>query len=245
MLKIWILETIRGPAQTENYSVIFCLCLKSLFIQNQREELKMEGKDIWIVKTELTICNLLRSGTLFTKITTSSYNTSWQIEGENVDAVTDFLFGDSIITEGGDCSYEIKKHLLLGRKPMKNIGNILKIRDITSSTSQTYAFSSSHVWMWELVHKEDWGLKNWCFRTVVLKNWCFRTVVLEKMLKSPPDFKEIKPVNQPWMLIGRTDAEAPILWPPDLKSRLIAKAPDAGKDWRQKEKGEAEDEMVR
>ena len=187
MLKIWISETIRGPAQTENYSIIFCLCLTSLFIQNRREELKIEGKDIWIVKTELTICNLLRSGTLFTKITTSSYNTSWQIEGENVEAVTDFLFGDSIITEGGDCSYEIKKHLLLGRKPMKNIGNILKIRDITSSTSQTYAFSSSHVWMWELVHKEDWGLKN----------WCFRTVVLEKMLKSPPDFKEIKPWINP------------------------------------------------
>ena len=81
--------------------------------------------------------------------------------------------------------------------------------------SQSYRFSSSHVWMWELDHKEVW----------VLKNWCFRTVVLEKTLESPSDCKEIKPVtpkgNQPWILIGRSDAEAeaPILWPPDAKTK--------------------------
>ena len=97
--------------------------------------------------------------------------------------------------------------------------------------SQSYGFSSSHVWMWEVDHKEGWAPKNWRF-------W---TVVLEMTLKSPLNCKEIKPVNpkgnQPWIFIGRTDAEAPILWPPDVKSWLFGKDPDAGKDWRQKEKG--------
>ena len=94
--------------------------------------------------------------------------------------------------------------------------------------------------MWELGHKEGWAPKN----------WCFPTVVLEKTLENPLDCKEIKPVNpkgnQPWIFIGRTDAEAeaPILGPPDVKSQLIAKDPDAGKDWRQKEKGVTEDEIV-
>ena len=92
--------------------------------------------------------------------------------------------------------------------------------------------------MWELDHKEGWALKN----------WCFRTAMLEKTLESPLDSKEIKPVNpkgnQPWIVIGRTDAEAPILWPPDVKSRLIGKDPDTEKDWSQEEKGTTEDEMV-
>ena len=94
--------------------------------------------------------------------------------------------------------------------------------------------------MWELDHKEVW----------VPKNWRFRTVVLEKTLESPLDCQEIKPVslkgNQPWIFIGRTDAEAeaPILWPPDVKSQLTGKDPDAGKDWRQEEKGMTEDEIV-
>ena len=99
--------------------------------------------------------------------------------------------------------------------------------------SQSYSFFSSHVWMWELDNKEGWALKNWCF-------W----IVLEKTLKSPLDSKEIKPVNpkgnQSWIFIGRTDAEAesPLLWPPDTKSQLIGKDPDAGKDWGQEEKGQ-------
>ena len=107
-------------------------------------------------------------------------------------------------------------------------------------SSQSYGFSSSHVWLWELDHKESWAPKNWCF-------W---TVVLEKTLESPLDCKEIQPVNpkgnQSWMFIGRTDAEAeaPILQPPDAKNWLIGKGPDAGKDWRQEEKGTTEDEMV-
>ena len=103
-----------------------------------------------------------------------------------------------------------------------------------------FFFSSSQVWMWELDHKEDWAPKNWCF-------W---TVVLENTLESPLDGQEIQPVNpkgnQSWIFNGRTDAEteAPILWPPDGKSQLIGKNPDAGKDWRQEEKGTAEDEMI-
>ena len=107
-------------------------------------------------------------------------------------------------------------------------------------SSQSYGFSSSHVWMWELGYKESW----------VLKDWRFWTVVLEKTLASALDCKEIKPVhskgNQSWIFIGRTDVEAetPILWPPDAKNWLIGKDPDAGKDWRQEEKQMTEDEMV-
>ena len=107
-------------------------------------------------------------------------------------------------------------------------------------SSQTYGFSTSHVWMWELDQKESWALKNWCF-------W---TGVLEKTLESPLDNKEIKPVNpkgnQSRLFIGRTDdeaeAEGPILWPPDAKNWFIGKDPDAGKDWRQEEKGMTKDE---
>ena len=107
-------------------------------------------------------------------------------------------------------------------------------------SSQRYSFSSGHVWMWELDHKESW----------VLKNWCFWIVVWEKTLESPLDCREIKPVhpegNQSWIFIGRTEAEAetPIVWPPDAKSWLIWKDPDAGKYWRQEEKGTTEYEMV-
>ena len=107
-------------------------------------------------------------------------------------------------------------------------------------SSQGYGFSSGHVWMWELDSKESWALKNWCF-------W---TVVLEKTLESPLNCKEIQLVHpkgdRSWVLIGRTEieAETPILWPPDMKSWLIGKDPDAGKDWGQEEKGTTEDEMV-
>ena len=107
-------------------------------------------------------------------------------------------------------------------------------------SSQSYCFSSSHVWMWELDYKESWALKNWCF-------W---TVVLEKTLESPLGCKEIQPVHpkwdESWVFIGRSDVESetPILWPPDVKNWLIWKDPDAGTDWRQVEKGMTEDEMV-
>ena len=128
---------------------------------------------------------------------------------------------------------------------MTNLDSILKSRDITLPTkvhlsSQGYGFSSSYVWMWELDYKESWALKNWCF--------C--TVVLEKTLESPLDCKEIQPVhpkgNQSWIFSVRTDTEVevPIFWPPDVKKWFIWKDPDAGKDWRQEEKGTTEYEMV-
>ena len=107
-------------------------------------------------------------------------------------------------------------------------------------SSQSYGFSSSQVWMWELDCKESWASKNWCF-------W---TVVLEKTLESPLDWKKVQSVhpkgNKSWIYIGRTDTEAetPILWPPDVKNLFIGKDPDAGKDWRQEEKGTTEDEVV-
>ena len=159
--------------------------------------------------------------------------TSWQIDGETMETVTDFVFLGSKITADGYCSHEVKRHLLLGRKAVTNLDSI-------GPSSQSRGFSCSHVWMWELDYKESW----------VPKNWCFWTVMLEKTLESLLDYKEMKPVNpkgnQSWIFIGRTDAEAetPILWPPDAKSGLIRKDPDAGKDWRWAEKGTTEDEMV-
>ena len=107
-------------------------------------------------------------------------------------------------------------------------------------SSQSYGFSSSHVWMWELDYKESWAQKNWCF-------W---NVVLEKTLESPLDCKEIQPVHsegdQCWDFFGRNDAKAetPVLWPPPAKSWLIGKDSDAGRDWGQEEKGMTEDEMA-
>ena len=125
---------------------------------------------------------------------------------------------------------------------MASLDSILKSRDITFPTKVhlVKAISSSHVWMWELDYKENW----------VLKNWCFWTVMLEKTLESPLDCKEIKPVNpkgnQSWIFNGRTDAEAetPILWSSNVKSWLIWKDPDTGKDWKWEEKGTTENEMV-
>ena len=157
-----------------------------------------------------------------TKIMASGPITSWEIDGETIETVKYFIFLGCKITADGDCSHEIKRRLLLGKKAIANLGSVLKSRDITLPTN----VSSSRVRDWELDHKEGWAPKNWCF-------WI---MVMEKTLESPLNSKEIKPVNpkgnQPWIFIGRTDAEdeAPILWPPDVKNRLIGKDPDdAGK----------------
>ena len=157
------------------------------------------------------------------KIMASSPITSWQIDGGKVEVVTDFLFLSSKITEDGDCSHEIKRCLLLGRKAMTNLESILKSRDIFLPTEvhlvKAMVFQAVN-YRYELDHEEGGALKN-C---------CFQTLVLEKTLESLLDCKEIKPVNpkenQPWLFIGRTDAEAeaPILQPPDTKSALIRKA---------------------
>ena len=158
-----------------------------------------------------------------------------------METVTDFIFLGSQIAADGDWSHEIKRPLLLGRKVMTNLDSILSRHCFANKgpSSQSYCFSSSHIWMWEL-DKGSWALTNWCF-------WI---VVLEKTLESPLDCKEIQPVhpkgNQSWVFIGRTDAEAetPILWLPDVKSWLIGKDSNAGKDWRWEENGTTEDEMV-
>ena len=145
----------------------------------------------------------------------------------------------------GDCSHEIKRRLLLGRKAMTNLDSVLKSRGFTLQAKvcivKVMVFPvGMDVWVWELDHKESW----------VLKNWCFWIVVLNKTLESPLDCKEIKPVNpkgnQSWIFTGRTDAEAeaPVLWLPDMKKWFIGKDPDIGKNWRQEKKGTTEDEMV-
>ena len=124
-------------------------------------------------------------------------------------------------------------------QPRKHIEKQIHYFTNKGLSSQSYDFSSSHVWMWELDCKERW----------VQKNWCFWTVVLEKTLESPLNCKEILPVNpsgnHSWIFIGRTDVEAEItiLWPHDAKNWLIWKNPDAGKDWEQKEKVTTEDEV--
>ena len=139
---------------------------------------------------------------------------------------------------------QILRRLLIGLKELR-LFLLSLVTDqlqecLEGPSSQSYGFSSSLVWMWELDYKESWAAKNWCFWTVLLKT----------TLESPLDSKEIQPVhpkgNQSWIFIGRIDAEAeaPILWPPDSKSWLIWKDPDAGKDRRQEEKGTIEDKVV-
>ena len=159
-----------------------------------------------------------------------------------VKTVSDFIFLGSKITTDVDCSHEIKRRLLLGRKVMTNLDSIFKSRDITLPTKLHLVksgFSSGHAWMWKLDCEESWAPKNWCF-------W---TVVLEKTLESPLDCKEIQPVHSKgdlsWVFFGRTDAEAktPILWPPHAKSWLIVKDPDAGRDWGRRRRGR-QDEMA-
>ena len=159
-----------------------------------------------------------------------SWITSWQIDGEKVETVTDFILLGSKITVDGDCSHEIKRYLFLGRKAMTNLDKSIKKQRHHSADKgpyrQSYGFSSTHEWMWELDHKEGWVLKNWWFSTVVLER---------RTLEIPLDCKETIPINpkgnQPLIVIGMTDAkaEAAILWPPDVKSQLMEKTLMLGK----------------
>ena len=162
---------------------------------------------------------------------------SWQMDGETMETVRDFILGGFKISANGDCSHEIKRHLILERKVMTNPDSILRSRDISLLTN--VCLVKAMVFPVVMYRYESWT-KSW-----VLKNWCFWTVIVEKILESPLDCKEIQPVhpkkkNQSWIFTGRTDAEAetPILWPPDMKSWFIGKDCDAGKGWRQKEKGQ-------
>ena len=179
-----------------------------------------------------------------TKIMASGPITSWQVDRETMEIVTDFIFLGSKLTADGDCSHEIKRCSLLGRKAMTNLGSMLKSRDIPLPKKVRLVKAMVFpviIRMWELDNKKGW----------VLKNWCFQAMVLEKTLKSPLDNKEIKPVNlkgnQPWIFIVRTDteADAPILWPPDatwrtdsLEKTLERSFPlDAGKIEGRKRRG--------
>ena len=179
-----------------------------------------------------------------TKIMASGPITSWQIDGEIVETVTDFIFWGSKITADGDCSHEIKRHLLLWWKVLTNLDSMLKSRDITLPTKvhlikgMVFPVIMYGCESWTIKKAEHWGIdafELWCWRRFLRVPWTARR-------SNQSILKEISP----GCYIGRTDVEAetPILWPPDAKSWLIWKDPDAGKDWRQEAKGTAEDEMV-
>ena len=142
--------------------------------------------------------------------------------------LTDLIFLGSKITVDGECSHEIKRCLLFGRKAMKNLDSILESRGITLPTKV-------HTIKAMVFPVVMYGCESWTIKKELLKNWCFQIVVLEKTLKSPLDNKEIKPVspkgNQPWIFTGRTDAEAEVLvfWPTHTKTWLVGKDPLLGK----------------
>ena len=165
------------------------------------------------------------------KIMASCFITSWQVDGgSGRETVTDFIFWGSKIVMDGDCSNEIKRHLLLGRKAMTSLGTILKRREITSLMK--VHIIKAMVFLIIMYGCESWNIK----KAQDQRIWCFWIVVLEKTLQRLLDSKESKSINpkgnQPWIFIGRTDAEAPVLWSPDVNSLLIEKDPNAGKDWR-------------
>ena len=171
------------------------------------------------------------------KIMTSGPITSWEIDSETMETVTDFIFLGSKITVDGDCSHEIKRRLLLGRKAMTNLDSILKSRGITLLTKV-------HLVKALFFPVFMYGCKSCAMKKA--EHWridAFELWWLEKTLESPLDCKEIQPVhskgNQSWVFIGRTDAdtEAPILWPSDVKNWVIGKDREAGQDLRQEEKG--------
>ena len=175
-----------------------------------------------------------------TKIMASVPIASWQIDGETMETVADFILGGSKVTADGDCSHEIKRHLLFGRKVMANLDSILKSKDITLPTK--LCLVNAMVFPVVRYGCESWIVKKAeCRRINDFELWCWTR------LESPLDCKEIKPKrDQSWVSTGRTDAEAEtsVLWQPDAKSWLIWKDPDAGKDCKREEKGMAEDEMV-
>ena len=164
--------------------------------------------------------------------------TSLQIDGEKVETVKAFIFLGFKITVDGDCSPEIRRHLLHGRKTMTNLDSVLKHITLPTKVRIVKAMVFPVVM---------YRCKCWTIKRLRAKNGCFQTVMLEKTLESPLDSKEIKPVNlegkQPW-IFNWCWSWSSNTWSPDAKSRLIGKDPDAGKDWRQEKKGTAEDEMI-
>ena len=171
----------------------------------------------------------------------SSPITSWQIDGETMETVSDFIVGGSKITADGDCSREVKRCLLLGRKAMTNLGSILKSRHITLPTKvhlgkvMFFPVVMYGCENWTIKKAEHWRIDAfglWCWRRFLRVPWTAR----RSNLVDPEG-------NQSWIFIGKTNAEAPVVWPPDVKNKLTGKDADAGKDWRQ-EKGMTEKEMV-
>ena len=173
----------------------------------------------------------------------SSPITSLQIDGETVETAADFILWGSKVTADGDCSHEIKRCLLPGRKAMTNLDSILKSKDVTLPTkvrlvkAMVFSVVEYGCESWTIKKAEHW-------RIDAFELWCWRRLL------SPLDCKEIQPAHpkgdQSSVFIGKTDAEAetPILWPPHEKSWLIGKDPDAGRDWGQEEKGTTEDGMA-
>ena len=187
--------------------------LKSLLMRVKEESLKA-GLKLNVQKTKIMASGLI---------------TSWQIDGETMETVSDFIFLGSKITGDGDCSHELKRCLLLVRRAMTNLDSILKSRDIT--LPRKFHLIKAMVFPVVMYRCESWTInKAEHRRTDAFKLWCLKT------LESPLDCKEIIPVNpkenEPCILIGRTnaEAEAPVLWPTNAKNRLIGKDPCAGKD---------------
>ena len=174
------------------------------------------------------------------KIMAFSPITSWQIEVETMETVRDFILGGSKITADGDCSHELKRCFLLGRKAITNLDSILKSRYITWLTK-------AHLVTALVFPVVMYGCKSWTIKKANNQRIDASELLCCRRPLRVPWTAKIKPVNpkgnQSWIFIGRNDPEAPILWPPDVKNWLIWKDPDAGKDWRQEEKGMTEDEM--
>ena len=164
---------------------------------------------------------------------------SWQIDGETVETVTDFILGGLKITADGDCSHECKRRLLFERKAMTKLDSVWKTGNITLPTK--VHIIKAMVFPIVMHGCEDWTLKKAEHQRIdAFKLWYWR-----RLLRVPWGIKPVHSKgNQPRIFTGRTDAEAPVLWPPDAKSWLIGKDLDAGKDWGQEEKGVTQDEMI-
>ena len=167
----------------------------------------------------------------------------WEIDGETVETVSDFILGGSKITADGDCSHEIKRRLLLGRKVMTNLDSIFKSRDITLLTKVRLV--KAMVFPMVMYGCESWTVKKAERRRIdAFELWYWRRLLRVPWTARRSNQSILKETS-PWVFIGRTDAKAetPILWPPHAKSWLIGKDSDAGRDWGQEEKGPTEDEM--
>ena len=178
------------------------------------------------------------------KIMASGPITSWEIDGETGETVSDFIFLGYKITADGDCSHEIKRCLLLGRKVMTNLNSIFESRDITLPTKVHIV--KAMVFPVVMYGCECWTVKRAeCRRIDAFELWYWRRLLRVPWTARRSNQSILKEMS--YIFIGRTDAEAeaPILWPRDAKNWLIGKDPDVGKDWRQKEKRVAEDEIVR